>query len=224
MKKFMTILVTAGTLLFAGHVTTAQSYDVDKEEAVKIAATETYTFKMSLNVPRIYNNTCSLGSRKYQRQTVAGKMKMCYDKNGNLVDVKFVSLVNKTHKLSNGKNVTYTTFLDDVMFPRFNAIGSNKTKKFNVASVCFSIAAEPSYNIGEMDEDNGLYLVLSGKGKLAANGQLKTLSGYAAGTIGCGCKAYGHVSPTRKIGFYGATDQVDDVAAVYGSWSAKFLK
>ena len=222
MKKMIISLLAAGILLFAGHDIIGQTYD--DSSSTTITASELYSFKMALYVPRIYDNSNSLGSRKYQRQTVAGNMQICYDKNGNLVDVKFCNLINKTHKLSNGKNVTYTTYLDNVMFPRFNAIGSNKTKKFNVASVCFSIAAEPSYNIGEMDEDNGLYLVLAGKGKLTSNGQLKNLSGYAAGTIGCGCKAYGHVSPTRRIGFYGATDQVDDVAAVYGNWSAKFLK
>ena len=54
--------------------------------------------------------------------------------------------------------------------------------------------------------------------------QLKTLSGYAAGTIGCGCMAYGHVSPTRMLGFWGATDIVDDVAAVHGTWTAKLIK
>lgn len=150
-------------------------------------------------------------------------MQLCYDKTGQLVDVQFKNLVNKKHKLSNGKYVTYTTKLDSAVYPRFNCIGSNKTKVFNTASVCFSIAAEPSYNIGEMNEDNGLYLVLAGKGKISKK-QLKTLSGYAAGTIGCGCMAYGHISPTRMLGFWGATDIVDDVAAVHGTWTAKLIK
>ena len=94
-------------------------------------------------------------------------MQLCYSKDGTLVDVRFKNLVNKKHKLSNGKYVTYTTELSEMVFPRFNCIGSNKTKVFNTASVCFSIAAEPSYNIGQMNEDNGLYLVLAGKGKIS---------------------------------------------------------
>lgn len=220
MKKTILTVFAVCAILFAGDIA-ASMYDED--EQVKIAAVESYTFKMHLKVPRIYNNNQSLGSRKYQTQMVVGIMQLCYQSDGRLVDVRFKDLVNKTHKLSNGKNVTYQTMLDSIMFPRFNAIGSNKTKKFNVASVCFSIAAEPNYNIGQMDEDNGLYLVLSGKGSISKS-QLKTLSGYAAGTIGCGCMAYGHVSPTRKIGFCGATEDVDDVASVYGSWCAKLLK
>lgn len=46
------------------------------------------------------------------------------------------------------------------------------------------------------------------------------MRGFAAGTLGCGCKAYGHVSPTRQAGWNGATDKVDDVAAVSGQWIA----
>ena len=72
-------------------------------------------------------------------------------------------LVNR--KLSNGKYVSYgRTALDKLIWPRFNAIGSNKTGKFKTASICFYIAAEPSYNIGEFDEDNALYVMLAGKG------------------------------------------------------------
>lgn len=93
-------------------------------------------------------------------------MQLCYDDRCELVDVRFKNLVNKTHKMSNGVNVSYDAFLTDVVFPKFNCIGSNKTEEFNIASVCFSIAAEPSYNIGEMNEDNGLYIVLAGKGKI----------------------------------------------------------
>lgn len=113
--------------------------------------------------------------------------------------------------------------MSDVVLPRFNCIGSNKTEIFDVATICFSIAAEPNYNIGEMNEDNGLYVVLAGKGKISRN-RLKTMSGRVVGTIGCGCYAYGHKSPTRQLGFNGAIDVVDDVAAVYGTWSAKLMK
>lgn len=149
-----------------------------------------------------------------------------YSENGDLCDVTFTNFVNKTHKLSSGKNVTYTTTLDyDSKWPRFNLIGNNKTEKFKTPSVCFAIVAEPSYNIGELDEDNALYITMSGKGSIASPvGYVRILIGKVAGTIGCGCMAYGHVSPTRKIGIFGATDSVDDVAAVDGIWRAKLNK
>lgn len=194
-----------------------------QEDNIKPTYVQNYSLKLRLNVPRIYNNNNSLGSRKYQMQTITGTMQLCYASDGQLIDVKFNNLINKSHKLSNGKHITYSTKLDSIVYPRFNLIGSNKTKKFNTASICFSIAAEPSYNIGEMNEDNGLYIVLSGKGKLV-NNKLKHMSGYVAGTIGCGCSAYGHTSPTRVLGYFGFIDYVDDVAAVYGSWSAKLAK
>lgn len=132
--------------------------------------------------------------------------------------------MNKTHKLQDGANVTYTVSIDsDAYFPRFNAIGSNKTNEFNTATICLPIVAEPSYNIGELNDDTSLYVTLSGQGKLASDGKVKIANGYVAGTIGCGCKAYGHISPTRKIGIDGPTGQVDDVAATYGRWRMRFI-
>ena len=83
-----------------------------------------------------------------------------------LVGMSFVNLVNKKHKLSNGRYVTYDTILDDEKPFKVAAIGSNKTRKFNVASICFSIIAEPSFNIGPIDEDTSLYVTLSGKGTI----------------------------------------------------------
>lgn len=149
---------------------------------------------------------------------------MFYDASGALVDVQFTNMVNKTHRLSSGALLTYPNArLDTLIYPRFNAIGSNRTGKFDVASVCFYLAAEPSYNVGEFDEDNALYVVLSGRGKFHSGKKyLKSVSGKAAGTLGCGCMAYGHKSPTRRIGYWGPTDEVDDVAAVDGTWSVKF--
>ena len=216
MKKLITILLSIGLVFCTGYTAIESNTNI-------IATTENYNLKLRLNVPRIYDNMQSLGSRKYQMQTVVGTMQLCYNAAGDLVDVKFKNAVNRTHKLSNGSNVTYDINLDSVVYPRFNVIGSNKTEKFNTASVCFSIAAEPNYNIGQMNEDNGLYLVLSGKGSISKN-KLKTLSGTAAGTIGCGCRAYGHVSPTRKMKLNGDVGAVDDVAAVHGQWSARLAK
>lgn len=100
-------------------------------------------------------------------------------------------------------------------------IGNNKTNVFKTASICFDFAAEPSYNIGEFDEDTSLYITLAGKGTIDANGAIKKAQGYAAGTLGCGCRAYGHTSPTRELGYNGATDNVTDVASVYGTWTLK---
>ena len=190
----------------------------------KVAATDVYDLKMTLHVPRIYDNNKSLGKRKYQTQRVQGQMLMQYDCRGELLDVKFTNMVNKTHKLSNGKRLTYPRVqLGDAVLPRFNAIGSNKTGKFTTASICFFLVAEPSYNIGKLDEDNALYVTLAGRGNFhPCKKYLKYVKGKVAGTLGCGCMAYGHVSPTRQIGYCGATDVVDDVAAVDGTWSMKF--
>lgn len=115
-------------------------------------------------------------------------------------------MVNKTHKLSSGKNVTYDAVIGSAYEPRFNAIGNNKTGAFRTASVCFSVEAEPSYSLSELSEDTSLYITLAGKGDIDSKGRMRTVSGYAAGTIGCGCKDYGHISPTRTIGYDGATD------------------
>lgn len=82
------------------------------------------------------------------------------------MNISFADLVNITHKLSNGKHVTYNGFLDTSKTLVVAAMGNNKQKKFDVASICFSLKAEPSYNIGPFDEDTSLYVTLSGKGKI----------------------------------------------------------
>lgn len=101
-------------------------------------------------------------------------------------------------------------------------VGSNKTLKFKQGGACFSFVADPSYNIGEIQEDNSLYLELSGHGKLKGN-VLKNLRGVVRGKIGCGCTVYGHVSPTRLFKGY-LTDIVYDVAPVDGAFKAVFKK
>ena len=187
----------------------------------KVAAWRTYALTLSLQVPRVYSNEHSTGCRKYQLQKITAKLKLGFSADGTLVDAKIKSMVNKTHKLSSGKNVTYDAVIGGAYEPRFNAIGNNKTGAFRTASVCFSVEAEPSYSLSELSEDTSLYITLAGKGDIDSKGRMRTVSGYAAGTIGCGCKDYGHISPTRTIGYDGATDQVDDVAAVHGSWAMK---
>lgn len=227
MKKLILTLALAMSVGFGVNLAADVDDEYDYEEPqVEVAAVDTYTFTMRLAVPRIYDNAQSLGSRKYQSQTIKGEMLMMYGKDAKLVDVQFTNMVNKTHKLSNGKYVSYgRTTLDTIIWPRFNAIGSNKTGKFKTASICFYIAAEPSYNIGEFDEDNALYVMLAGKGTFHSKQlHLKSASGKVAGTLGCGCMAYGHKSPTRKITFYGPGKEVDDVAAVFGTWSIKYSK
>ena len=182
-----------------------------------------YQFKMQLHVPRVYDNTKSLGYRKYQTQTIKGQLSFDYSKDGKLIGMSFVNLVNYSHRMSNGKYVTYAGALDDERTLNCVAIGSNKTKKFKTACICFSLVAEPSYNIGELDEDTSLYITLSGKGSIK-NNAIKTANGVVTGTLGCGCYAYGHTSPTRLWWLYGVTSEVSDVAAVYGKWSIKLIK
>ena len=212
------------TEIFA--VNYADTDQVEVVEKTEIAAIDYYDFTLRLHIPRIYNNSTSLGYRKYQLQTIVGEMQLQYDKFGDIADIVFTNMVNKTQKLSNGSALTYPrSYLDNIVYPRFNAIGNNKTKIFKTASICFNLAAEPNYNIGEFNEDNGLYIQLSGKGTFDTyKYYLKRATGYVTGTLGCGCMAYGHVSPTRKITYFGPQNAVDDVAAVYGRWTIKINK
>ena len=182
-----------------------------------------YDFSMSLKIPCIYDNNESLGYRKYERQTVRGKLSFDYSEDGHLIGMSFIDLINKTHRLQNGKNVTYKGQLDDSKTLSIVAIGDNKTQKFNTASICFSLKAEPNYNIGLFDEDTSLFVTLSGSGKIK-NGQIKSANGTAAGTLGCGCYYYGHTSPTRVIWWYGVSDSVSDIASVHGTWRISQLK
>lgn len=145
--------------------------------------------------------------------------------------IEIDNLVNKSYKVG-GKNVTYKVVEDGYLsVPQiWNAIGSNKTLVFNKSSVCFNLYLEPSYALKDASNDNSLILVFSG-GKTMATKKMSdgtkykfptSISGYVTGTQGCACYDYGHVSPTRVIGAYGATDNVVDVAAVWGTWKATF--
>lgn len=189
--------------------------------------TDAYNFKMTLDVPRIYDNMESKGYRKYQKQTITGQMYLTYDDAAaTSPTVSFSKLVNQTHKVS-GEKVTYDAVITEDTFPVVNAIGSNKTGEFRIPSVSFEIEALPSYAITAPDEDNSLYVTISGKGKSAIVGNcrvIRSLSGSVAGTIGCSCRVYGHVSPTRVMGAYGPTGYVSDIAAVFGTWKATRVK
>lgn len=189
--------------------------------------TDVYEFRMRLKIPRVYNNTTSQGYRKYQTQIIKGLMYVDYIDDELIPEIRFVGLINKKHKVA-GSYVKYNAkaLNTDTFMIRWNYIGDNKRDRFRTPSVCFYMTAEPSYNIGNPDEpDNSLYLVLSGTGKVKAIGNRQyvpsKVSGYVAGTIGCGCSAYGHISPTRFIGPYGRQQYETDVGGVHGRWSIK---
>ena len=143
-----------------------------------------------------------------------------YSDSGETV-VKVKDLENRTHHI-NGNRVTYTCYeypYDDNQI-LVVGIGNNKTLKFTQGGACFSFVAEPSYNIGSVDEDNTLMLELSGHGNLRGD-FIKNLRGSVRGKIGCGCTAYGHISPTRLFIGYLSTI-VWDVAPLDGTFRAMF--
>ena len=181
---------------------------------------DTYLFTMRLNVPRVYDNMQSLGYRKYQAQTLKGELFFIYTDSGETI-VKVKDLENRTHKV-NGRKVTYTCY--DYPYNDNGVlvvgVGSNKTLKFTQGGASFSFVADPSYNIGIVQEDNSLYLELSGHGTLKGD-VLKNLKGSVRGRIGCGCYDWGHVSPTRLFLGY-LTDMVCDIAPLDGTFKATF--
>lgn len=215
-----------------------------------------YKFRMTEYVPKIFDNMESLGYRRYVTQRIEGELDIEYIE-GSRPAISIEDLVNKSHRI-NGEYVTYKTTVNndgEIEGPitRVNLIGNNKTGKFTTASVVFYMDAEPSYNVGEDEEDNSLLCTFAGKGTTSiktikawekysytdSNGKtrsalrqvtlgsyriISTLRGYNAGTLGCGCSAYGHVSPTRIAGALGPTDEVDDVAAIWGVWRASYLQ
>lgn len=172
-----------------------------------------YKLTMHLRVPRVYNNTQSLGYRKMQYQTIVGYV--IVDKDVTKAEeytgepsICAFDFYNKTHKVNNA-NVTYgDTEATSVMW---RYIGSNKTGVFKNTNVKFSLDLDPSYNIGEDEPDNALIITLSGYGTSE-----KRIKGSVTGQIGCGCKAYGHTSPTRTV-----TGEVSDITPLYGTFTMK---
>ena len=157
-------------------------------------------------------------------------MVVTYDGGGE-PSITLRGLVNKTHKIS-GFGVRYSETECELV--RWHYIGDNKKDLFKTPSVSFYAEIDPSYNISQrVDEDNSLLLTFAGTGLSTLSKSMRGFSGvrtinrlhgYATGTLGCGCYAYGHVSPTRIAGPFGCLDIVPDVAAVYGTWTAKFNK
>lgn len=185
------------------------------------AETLVYKCTMRLNVPRVYDNMQSQGKRKMQWQKVVGYITVDTDLSDRSEDeeeffgtrepaVYASEFINKTHKISTGK-VTYSDCAADNVMWRF--IGSNKTGVFKHTNLRFSLDLDPSYNIGDDEPDNTLVITLSGDGS-----SCKKISGYVTGQIGCGCRVYGHTSPTRTIGC-----EVDDIVPLYGKFTMKLV-
>ena len=205
MKKAITMLLAAVMSITA----TAQIVD-------------TYRFTMNLKVPRIYDNMASKGYRKLQPQRLVGDLQFVYKDDGT-VKIRVNNLVNKTHKI-NGVPISYVCYEFPYEFhdALVVGIGNNRTRKFKQGGATFAFQADPSYNIGKVDEDNTLLLELSGYGTLSGN-KLRRLKGSVKGQIGCGCLAYGHISPTRLFLGY-LTDYVHDVAPLYGTFKAVYRR
>ncbi len=151
---------------------------------------------------------------------MTGNLQFIYKDDGQ-IEIKVLDLVNKSHKV-NGTPITYTCY--DIPYSGHQTlvvgIGNNKTGVFRQGGVEFAFQADPSYNIGTLDEDNTLILEFSGYGSLRGD-VLRNMRGSVKGQIGCGCMAHGHISPTRLFLGY-LTDIVHDVAPLYGTFTATF--
>lgn len=136
------------------------------------------------------------------------------------------SAVNKNFRVS-GKRVGYGATISETMVcRRLNYIGSNRTGVFKIPAVSFGLELLPTYTPETIPtEDNSFYLVLSGRGSSSVKHgpRIATkFTGNVAGTQGCGCSFFGHVSPTRVGEIYGPGNVVDDVVPTYGTWRAKW--
>lgn len=194
----------------------------DEEEVVsKIVAKDIYDLKIKLKVPQVRNNSNSTGTRKMESQTISGQFIVLWKEDGTF-SFDTYGLYNRKFKVG-GKNVTYKGYAgDSIIYPRFNYIGNNKTGKFKVPCLSFSLVLEPSYAIDKVNEDNSFYLVLSGNGtSTLKNGCriAKKIKGNVAGSQGCGCSDYGHKSPTREASVNGFSNNAADVVSTYGTWS-----
>ena len=162
-----------------------------------------YDVSIRLHVPRVYDNSDSLGRRKYQSQKMVGSLFVTTD------GLATMSLTNLTHKVG-GQRVTYDVEVDDALLV---LVGDNARNRFKTSSVCIHLEALPSYIPAyQPTDDETLVLTLAGRGSSA-----KRITGNVAGTLGCGCSWYGHVSPTRSMLDW----SVEDRAAVYGTFKLK---
>ena len=69
---------------------------------------------------------------------------------------------------------------NEEVVPLAVGVGTNRTGRFRTGAVKFSIIADPSYNIGGVEEDNVLMLDMSGKGNISVGG-LKRIRGSVSG-------------------------------------------
>lgn len=227
MKKTLFALFAVGALsLTISHNKTALAQDAEYEPS--ISCIDEYDFSLNLKVPQVFDNTESKGYRKYRSQNIRGKMLVNWLQKGGFF-LEFRGLENRNF-LVRGENVRYIgTENKDMVNSRFNWIGSNRSEIFKTPCVCFYLELEPSYAIGGNTEDNSFWLLLSGKGN-STDSRIKgtklatMFKGYAAGTQGCGCMAYGHKSPTRKGEEFGPSVETEDVVATFGSWTARWKK
>lgn len=200
--------------------------ECDSGESCRVIAKDVYDLKITLKVPQVRNNSSSAGTRKIERQTIVGNFSVLWKENGTF-SFETDGLYNRNFKIG-GKNVTYKGQPGDaIIYPKFNYIGNNRTEKFKVPCLTFSLTLEPSYAIEKMNEDNSFYLVLSGYGTSfvkSGNRIAKKLSGNASGSQGCGCMDYGHKSPTREASAYGFTDKAADVVSTHGTWSIRWKR
>lgn len=228
---YSTPYLQMGQISFAKELTETQDDMIENnedEEEASLVAIDTYKFKLSLSVPQVFSNTASLGYRKYKKQVIRGYMYINWLDDGTFY-VNFSHLVNHNFKVGN-LAVSYEGYEDkSSLLHSFTYIGDNKKNVFKKPCLCFQIELLPSYAIGEPTSDNSFRLVLAGSGK---SKQLKfktyritkKISGFASGTQGCSCSAYGHKSPTRLAGVLGNTDEVNDVVATWGRWQATFIR
>lgn len=171
-----------------------------------LGETVAYDLSMTLHVPAVVDNMESQGKRVYRTQRLKGTLTV--ETTDWEPEIRVDGLVNRSHSVG-GRNVTYETEVDRI---GWHVIGSNRTGVFRKPSVFLSMEATPSYALAD-GEDDTLLVTMSGSGR-----DDRTIQGYVAGQLGCGCRAYGHVSPTRIMWNPGA---VPDTASVWGTWKAK---
>ena len=214
--RFARIALVVSALLLTGMTGTGSGSSV--------VLSDNYDFIMRLRVPQVLNNTTSQGERRFKVQSIKGTFSIRWHGDGS-VSYALDDAKNTSFKVG-GKYVTYETLVGgEIMYPRFNYIGNNKTGKFLTPALCVSMVLEPSYALKEADSDNSFWLVLSGKGTSALKNRNRiatSISGYAVGTQGCSCGDYGHVSPTRGVGCQGPTSVPEDAVATYGTWSMRW--
>lgn len=184
-----------------------------------------YKVLMRLDIPQVFDNTQSLGYRKYKRHSIKGMMCLKFKKDEITPDVEFLWLTNSTHKI-NGKKVTYEVERDMERSFDYVLLGDNKTEVFKTSAMAFSIICNPSYAIWEKPtEDNALYLDIAVRGntKSTKYGRVfGSLSGNVSGRMGCGCSDYGHKSPTRIAWAFDHTGIVIDKAPVKGNITFRY--